>query len=133
MSTDGHLTETSFGGVVVHDGRVLVITPTGRRVIGLPKGGLEPGESPEEAAAREVREEVAGVTLDPKGFTVFDVISAPDRTLLLFVLAGGVNSADLPAFRASSETSEMAVITAPQELAFPLHTVAVRAWFEGRY
>ncbi len=61
MSTDGHLTETSFGGVVVHDGRVLVITPAGRRVTGLPKGGLEPGETPEEAAAREVREET-GVT-----------------------------------------------------------------------
>jgi 8-oxo-dGTP pyrophosphatase MutT (NUDIX family) len=61
MSTDGHLTETSFGGVVVHDGRVLVITPTGRRVTGLPKGGLEPGETPEEAAAREVREET-GIT-----------------------------------------------------------------------
>jgi 8-oxo-dGTP pyrophosphatase MutT (NUDIX family) len=41
---------------------VLVITPAGkRRVIGLPKGGARPGESGEEAAAREVREET-GVT-----------------------------------------------------------------------
>jgi 8-oxo-dGTP pyrophosphatase MutT (NUDIX family) len=63
MSTDAHLTETSFGGVVVHDGRVLVITPTGKRVTGLPKGGMEHGETPEEAAAREVREET-GVTAE---------------------------------------------------------------------
>ena len=69
MSTDGHLTETSFGGVVVHEGRVLVITPTGRRVTGLPKGGLEPGETPEQAAAREVREEtgITATVLGPLG------------------------------------------------------------------
>ena len=82
------------------------------------------------AAAREVREEVAGVSLDPAGFRLFDVISAPDRTLLLFVLAAGVNSSDLPAFKPSDEASEMAVITAPQELAFPLHTHVVRRYFE---
>ena len=60
-SGSGHLTETSFGGVVIHDGRLLVITPAGKRVTGLPKGGLEPGETPEQAAAREVREET-GIT-----------------------------------------------------------------------
>jgi mutator protein MutT len=49
--------ETSYGGVVVRDGEVLVITPAGRRVTGLPKGGLEAGETPEQAATREVREE----------------------------------------------------------------------------
>jgi 8-oxo-dGTP pyrophosphatase MutT (NUDIX family) len=60
MSTDrrhGHITETSYGGVVVRGDEVLVITPTGKRVTGLPKGGPNPGETPEETAAREVREE----------------------------------------------------------------------------
>jgi 8-oxo-dGTP pyrophosphatase MutT (NUDIX family) len=61
MSTN-HLTETSYGGVVVRDEHVLVITPTGRRrVVGLPKGGPNPGETPEQTAAREVREET-GIT-----------------------------------------------------------------------
>ena len=62
MSTDRPLRETSYGGVVVRDDKVLVITPAGkRRVTGLPKGGPNPGESGEQTAAREVREET-GVT-----------------------------------------------------------------------
>jgi 8-oxo-dGTP pyrophosphatase MutT (NUDIX family) len=64
MSTDrrgDHLTETSYGGVVVRGEEVLVITPAGKRVTGLPKGGAERGESPEQTAAREVREET-GIT-----------------------------------------------------------------------
>lgn len=57
--------EFSAGGVVVHEGRCIVIVPTrraadGSKVIALPKGHPDPGESPEEAALREVREE-AGV------------------------------------------------------------------------
>ncbi len=55
MSTE---LEESFGGVVVRDGNVLVITPAGRPQIStLPKGGPRDGESPEATAAREVREE----------------------------------------------------------------------------
>jgi 8-oxo-dGTP pyrophosphatase MutT (NUDIX family) len=55
MSTER---ETSFGGVVVRGQYVIVIVPRGRRrVLGLPKGGPNAGESPEQTAAREVREE----------------------------------------------------------------------------
>ncbi len=69
MSTDGHATETSYGGVVLRGTDVLVITPRGRRITGLPKGGPERGETPAETAAREVREET-GITAtvgDPLG------------------------------------------------------------------
>jgi 8-oxo-dGTP pyrophosphatase MutT (NUDIX family) len=56
-------TETSYGGVVVRGDEVLVIVPRGRRrVLGLPKGGMNPGESPQQTAAREVREET-GITV----------------------------------------------------------------------
>jgi 8-oxo-dGTP pyrophosphatase MutT (NUDIX family) len=51
--------------VVVRGDEVVVIVPTrraanGRPVLALPKGHVDPGESPAEAAQREVREE-AGV------------------------------------------------------------------------
>jgi 8-oxo-dGTP pyrophosphatase MutT (NUDIX family) len=49
--------ETSYGGVVVRGPDTIVITPTGKTVIGLPKGGARHGETGEETAAREVREE----------------------------------------------------------------------------
>ncbi len=60
--------EVSAGGVVVHEGRVLVIVPTrraadGSHVLGLPKGHLDDGETILEAATREVREET-GVTAE---------------------------------------------------------------------
>ena len=55
MSTER---EVSYGGVVVRGDEVIVIVPRGRRrVLGLPKGGMDPGESPEQTAEREVREE----------------------------------------------------------------------------
>jgi 8-oxo-dGTP pyrophosphatase MutT (NUDIX family) len=58
-------TEFSAGGVVVRHGKCVVIVPTrraadGSKVLALPKGHPEDGESAADAALREVREE-AGV------------------------------------------------------------------------
>jgi mutator protein MutT len=66
MSTE---LETSYGGVVVRGDQVLVITPAGRDVTGLPKGGPEDGETPEQAAVREVREEtgIVAAVREPLG------------------------------------------------------------------
>ena len=66
--SSGTSTEVSAGGVVVRDGCVAVIVPTrraasGHKVLALPKGHVDPGETPAQAAQREVREE-AGVETD---------------------------------------------------------------------
>ena len=69
--SSGTSTEVSAGGVVVRDGCVAVIVPTrraatGHKVLALPKGHVDPGETPAQAAQREVREE-AGVETDLVG------------------------------------------------------------------
>jgi 8-oxo-dGTP pyrophosphatase MutT (NUDIX family) len=61
--------EFSAGGVVVRGDEVIVIVPTrraadGSRVLALPKGHVDPGETPVQAAEREVREET-GVAAKP--------------------------------------------------------------------
>jgi 8-oxo-dGTP pyrophosphatase MutT (NUDIX family) len=61
--------EFSAGGVVIRDGQVVVIVPTrraadGSRVLALPKGHVDPGETPVQAATREVREET-GIVAEP--------------------------------------------------------------------
>jgi 8-oxo-dGTP pyrophosphatase MutT (NUDIX family) len=61
--------EVSAGGVVVHDGQVLVIVPTrraadGSQVLALPKGHLDGEETIVQAATREVREET-GMVVEP--------------------------------------------------------------------
>lgn len=57
MSDNAVVRYTAAGGVVVHDGRVLVLHRPGRGEVRLPKGHIEPGESAQEAALRETREE----------------------------------------------------------------------------
>src|ERR1700759_2316387 len=61
--------EFSAGGVVVRGDEVGVIVPTrraadGSRVVALPKGHVDPGETAVQAAQREVREET-GIVAEP--------------------------------------------------------------------
>lgn len=49
------------GGVIIDDGRMLLLDRPSRSEVRLPKGHIEPGETPQETALREVQEE-AGVT-----------------------------------------------------------------------
>ena len=52
------------GGVVVRDGKMLLLDRPARGEVRLPKGHVEPGESLSQAAVREVREEAGYADLD---------------------------------------------------------------------
>ncbi|MCB9704157.1 MAG: NUDIX domain-containing protein [Myxococcales bacterium] len=94
----------------------------------LPGGFLEAGEPWREGAARELVEET-GIVVAADALEIVEVHSTADtRLILLFCAPKGPPLADLPAFRPNPEVSELAVLQAPRELAFPLHTAV-----SGRY
>jgi ADP-ribose pyrophosphatase YjhB (NUDIX family) len=122
------------------DGGLLCIRRTIEPRIGelaLPGGFLEVGESWQEGCARELLEET-GVVVMADEVRLFAVHSATkigrptESVLLVFGLVGERRAGELSAFAANEETSEMVVIREPVELAFPLHTRAVRDYFQGR-
>jgi ADP-ribose pyrophosphatase YjhB (NUDIX family) len=104
-----------------------------RGQLALPGGFMEMYETFQQAAARELFEE-AQIVIDPAEITELRVLSPPppDTVVLIFGLARPRTSASLPPFVPNNETSERVVVTAPQELAFPLATQVLREYFERR-
>lgn len=98
----------------------------------LPGGYIDDREDWRRAVVRELREET-GIDAASRDVRLADAMSSPDGHLLLFGLLPERSAADLPPFAPTDETAERSLLRRPEELAFPLHTLAVRAWFEGRY
>ncbi|MEV1085091.1 NUDIX domain-containing protein [Streptomyces sp. NPDC050211] len=114
---------------------LVVITRTvapARGGIALPGGYIDDREDWRHAVVRELKEET-GIDAAGRDVRLVDAMSSPDGHLLLFGLLPERPAGVLPASAATDETEGWHLLRRPEELAFPLHTVAVGAWFEGRY
>ncbi|MFE7464840.1 NUDIX domain-containing protein [Streptomyces sp. NPDC057499] len=118
------------------DGTGLVVitrtVPPHRGGLALPGGYIDHDEDWKDAVVRELREET-GIRADARDVRLADALSAPDGHLLLFGLLPERPATALPPSRPTDETEGFCLLHAPAELAFPLHTRAVRAWFDGHY
>lgn len=105
--------------------------PPGVGLLALPGGFLDVGETWQQGAARELFEET-GIRIDPDEIAELRVLSPPppQALVLIFGLAHARKAGELPTFEPNSETSELVVLTGPQELAFSLHTQVLREFFE---
>ncbi|KUN75249.1 NUDIX hydrolase [Streptomyces bungoensis] len=114
---------------------LVVITRTIAPVRGgtaLPGGYIDDREDWKQAVVRELKEET-GIDAAARDVRLVDAMSSPDGHLLLFGLLPERPAESLPAYDATNETEARHLLRRPEELAFPLHTLAVRAWFDGRY
>ncbi|MGW7300049.1 MULTISPECIES: NUDIX domain-containing protein [unclassified Streptomyces] len=103
-----------------------------RGSLALPGGYIDDREDWRQAVVRELKEET-GIDAAARDVRLVDAMSAPDGHLLLFGVLPTRPADSLPPSVATDETEGWQLLRRPQELAFPLHTVAARAWFEGRY
>ncbi|GAA1656637.1 NUDIX domain-containing protein [Catellatospora bangladeshensis] len=104
------------------------IIPPGAGRVALPGGFIDLGESWQQAVVRELREET-GIEADPADVTLYDTLSAPDGTLLVFGLLPPRSLADLPPSTPNAESAGWELVTPTTPLAFSLHTAVATRYF----
>ncbi|MFJ6441687.1 NUDIX domain-containing protein [Streptomyces sp. NPDC091649] len=97
----------------------------------LPGGFIDHAEDWRAAVVRELREET-GICAAAQDVRLADVLSDTGGHLLVFGLLPARPLASLPPSVPTDETSGYDVLYGPRPLAFPLHTEAADAWFDGR-
>jgi ADP-ribose pyrophosphatase YjhB (NUDIX family) len=103
--------------------------PPARGRLALPGGYIDVGETWQGAAVRELFEET-GLRADPEGVRLFDTVSAPDGTLLVFALLPAVASpSDLPPPEPNEESLGWEILEGPGELGFSIHTRIADRYF----
>jgi len=99
--------------------------------LALPGGYVNSGETWQQGAARELFEET-GIRIASDEVRHFSTLSSPRDLVIIFGTANARRLAELPPFKATDETGERVIIDRPVELAFDLHTRAVREYFEAK-
>jgi ADP-ribose pyrophosphatase YjhB (NUDIX family) len=103
--------------------------PPAEGLLALPGGFIEVGETWQAAAVRELGEET-GLVADPSGVRLFDTISAPDGTILIFgLLTPLASAAALPPPLDTAEAPAREILYGPAELGFSIHTTMANRWF----
>lgn len=97
--------------------------------LALPGGYVEIDETWQAATVRELYEET-GLRADPEAVRLYDTVSAPDGTLLVFGLLPALPSASaMPPADPTDESLGWEVLPAPAELGFTIHTAVATRYF----
>lgn len=99
----------------------------------LPGGYIELGETWQEAAARELNEEL-GLVTKPKDYSLFEVVNSANKNLLIFGVHTGVFWDDIK-FEPNEEVSAIQAPVSPQdlELCFPTHNEMWLKYYNETY
>jgi mutator protein MutT len=135
MASEPRQPAVGVGGVVIRDGRVLLIRRGKEPLRGrwlVPGGTVELGETLEEAVVREVREETGLEVAPGEVLTVFDRIDRQgSRILYHYVIVDYLCEYVAGEARAGSDAEAVAFVAKEELLAYDLPAKALEVVLDG--